>query len=434
MPDVVTTKLISINTPAGWQSIENPLVQYTFPVNMSASNHFPLDLGFDDTARMPHTVRWPIRTTDESDQSMADGAIHASSTSQLDHLYSLFSSTGNYTQFSAYMLGATVNPSNYNLETLHGLIHNDIGGQNARRGHMTITAISAYDPAFWLHHANVDRILAMWQAIYPDSYVEPVLNMYGTYYQDGGSIDTIDTPLAPFHSDNVTMWTAASARDVTTFGYTYPELNFQNLSTSAPSAMVVQEVNQLYTKSNGASNRTTLISRHQRSTSLAQIMSNIDAHTAVQLGVNNMNVRWYLQVSLEAAATAAGISMYFFIGEPTKSIEYWAAAGNLMGSYVPQFSMHAADLSSVQSDISCSHTLVAAVDRGVLHDMRPETVVPFLKSYVRVKSLDSNGAEIDLSANSAIQISILSRDVQPRKSLSEFPVYGDFVDHGGLSS
>ena len=43
------------------------------------------------------------------------------------------------------------------LEGLHGLAHNAVGGTMA-------TAASPADPLFWLHHAFVDRLWARWQA------------------------------------------------------------------------------------------------------------------------------------------------------------------------------------------------------------------------------------------------------------------------------
>lgn len=43
----------------------------------------------------------------------------------------------------------------------HGAMHNWVGGQ------MSSVPNSVNDPVFWLHHANVDRIFAQWQLIYP---------------------------------------------------------------------------------------------------------------------------------------------------------------------------------------------------------------------------------------------------------------------------
>lgn len=41
------------------------------------------------------------------------------------------------------------------LEAVHNVIHNMLGGD----GHMSVLAISAFDPVFWLHHACVANLL-----------------------------------------------------------------------------------------------------------------------------------------------------------------------------------------------------------------------------------------------------------------------------------
>jgi tyrosinase len=43
------------------------------------------------------------------------------------------------------------------LEAIHGGAHNAVGGDMA-------TSRSPNDPLFWLHHANIDRLFAKWQA------------------------------------------------------------------------------------------------------------------------------------------------------------------------------------------------------------------------------------------------------------------------------
>ena len=68
-------------------------------------------------------------------------------------------------------------PSLTSLEGIHDTIHVDVGG----RGHMGDPAVAAFDPIFWLHHCNVDRLLALWQMAYPDVYVSPGPDMFGTF-------------------------------------------------------------------------------------------------------------------------------------------------------------------------------------------------------------------------------------------------------------
>lgn len=67
------------------------------------------------------------------------------------------------------------------IENLHNLIHNFSGGinpsydptlpqQNRREpqyGDMVAPGVTAFDPIFWCHHANVDRLWAAWQKRHP---------------------------------------------------------------------------------------------------------------------------------------------------------------------------------------------------------------------------------------------------------------------------
>ena len=62
------------------------------------------------------------------------------------------------------------------LEGIHDTIHVDVGGN----GHMADPGVAAFDPIFWLHHCQVDRLLALWQAVYPTTYVSPGPDMTGT--------------------------------------------------------------------------------------------------------------------------------------------------------------------------------------------------------------------------------------------------------------
>ncbi len=55
---------------------------------------------------------------------------------------------------------------------------------------MAFPEMAGFDPVFWLHHAMVDRLVAMWQVLYPNSFIAPTVNEYGTYYEPVGTIDS----------------------------------------------------------------------------------------------------------------------------------------------------------------------------------------------------------------------------------------------------
>lgn len=143
------------------------------------------------------------------------------------------------------------------FESPHNNVHNAVGCSN---GTMYDLNWSAFDPAFMLHHANVDRLIALWQAIYPNSSIFEVVDYAGALYGTPAGNVSVDTPLKPFHDppddgDGVDGFhTSRSVRDIATLGYTYPELqvdSYDNSTAAAPSPGELAEhvrfkVNSLY--------------------------------------------------------------------------------------------------------------------------------------------------------------------------------------------
>lgn len=113
------------------------------------------------------------------------------------------------------------------FESPHNNVHNSVGCSN---GTMYDLNWSAFDPAFMLHHANVDRLIALWQAIYPNSSIFNVVDYAGALYGTAPGNVSADTPLKPFHNrpgdqDGAGGFhTSRSVRDVAVLGYSYPEL------------------------------------------------------------------------------------------------------------------------------------------------------------------------------------------------------------------
>jgi tyrosinase len=95
----------------------------------------------------------------------------------MTRLYNLLTSHDDFTQFETYAAQDPRNPNADSLESIHDAIHGITGGN----GHMTFLDYSAFDPLFMLHHAMVDRVFAIWQALHPDSYVEPMRAVEQTY-------------------------------------------------------------------------------------------------------------------------------------------------------------------------------------------------------------------------------------------------------------
>ncbi|KAK3343064.1 hypothetical protein B0H65DRAFT_576876 [Neurospora tetraspora] len=150
------------------------------------------------------------------------------------------------------------------FEGPHNTVHNNAG---CNSGTLANIDWSAFDPLFMLHHANTDRLVALWQAIYYHdttfNYSFPSGGQLGT---KKGTILTADSPLKPFHAEfpanssgsgNTApppsdaggfFHTSNSVADLRTFGYTYPELNtdWQTPDKEKLAAQVRKAVNKLY--------------------------------------------------------------------------------------------------------------------------------------------------------------------------------------------
>ncbi|KAF8668551.1 Di-copper centre-containing protein [Rhizoctonia solani] len=131
------------------------------------------------------------------------------------------------------------------IESPHNLLHLLIGGL----GHMMDNDYASFDPIFFLHHCNVDRILALWETAYPDYYMgnsgfidmngkqKPFLQRDGKWGWSNkpGSDNPVesavdlkgDTPLTPFRKGDGKYWTSDDTRwrSKVPKNYTYKDIH-----------------------------------------------------------------------------------------------------------------------------------------------------------------------------------------------------------------
>lgn len=194
LPTSMSSPTVNVIMPNGSTTIANPLYAYRFhPVTMEDFYYQPVSP--KSPQKLIRYTKANCRTqwgywntslrapnTDGKDAFRQDSAIGPildnSRISFRDRLYNLFTFYSNYTEFSteSYNFGGEFKNAD-SLESIHDVIH----GATGSGGHMTYLDYSAYDPIFWLHHMMVDRAFALWQAVYPDSYVEPNLAWTGSY-------------------------------------------------------------------------------------------------------------------------------------------------------------------------------------------------------------------------------------------------------------
>ncbi|KAL9119272.1 MAG: hypothetical protein Q9187_004178 [Circinaria calcarea] len=255
MPDLVNNPWIRVTTPKGLRTITNPLYNYTFSPQPSASE-FPSG---DELSSYHATVRSPSSSS-QSQPELSNKALQMNGQGQVrqpfaigladfcrlhDGTYQLLSSEPNYAIFSNTAYNDDESYGHQSIENIHNGVHAFVGGMG---GHMSAVPFSAFDPIFWLHHANIDRLFAIWQALYPDSYVTPQVPGAGTYTNSPDEFEDVNTALTPFHADRAgTFYTSATVHSTRVFGYTYPELEGEWTLNSTQFAQTLRaKVNAIY--------------------------------------------------------------------------------------------------------------------------------------------------------------------------------------------
>lgn len=230
-------------------TIPNPLYSYKFSPLDPEQGDFINDQGVPYN-KWPTTLRYPSSSRSVNATSQEDQVFDAMSSqfAGLQSSVNILMNDPNYKDFAAFSnhVWQVNEPGTYaSLEDIHNSIHGEVGGNV---GHMAELDYSAFDPVFWLHHANVDRLFAIWQALNPTSYTINQPAGDGTFVITASSIETDTTPLAPFNdATGQAYWNSDRVRSTETFNYAYPETQRWAFSSDSDYMNSVQNaVNQLY--------------------------------------------------------------------------------------------------------------------------------------------------------------------------------------------
>ncbi|KAL1844252.1 hypothetical protein VTJ49DRAFT_2309 [Mycothermus thermophilus] len=326
------SSFVDIDGPNGRQRIANPLYSYMFrPLDTSAFTFGPWNT-WTRTLRSPSS-NGPDAQSNNTAVAMI---LDQNRASMAQRLYALLSANDNYTTFSNNAAGGQVE----SIEAIHDTVHAIVGGGGpgqtaAQPGHMGWIQWSAFDPIFFLHHCMVDRIFAIWQALHPDSWIEPSVSLLGTYTTQKGATINSTTALTPFFSANGTFWDSDGVRDHTKLGYTYAELvdGLPRNNTSSRLAQVrcaKQAVNRMYgsfspaavflreLRAHGIEDGPATTTQHFRSKKLPRsLLTNKLFTTSSEV---DRYREWTIHVRVGKQAVASTESVSFFLGGDDKPI------------------------------------------------------------------------------------------------------------------
>jgi tyrosinase len=218
--------------------------------------------------------------------------------------------------------------------------------------------------------SNMDRIIALYQYRYPDTWVEEAKQAMGTYTISQGSEQGADSPLTPFHMNaDGDMWTSTTSRNWTSFGYTYPELvgnpSNETFTTS---------LNKLYKpQTQGLNNTNTPI--------------HVPGGNATNTTVKATD--WLCEVNMPADIKIS-YSVRAFLGEPNADPKKWPTDANYVGNLASMSSSRMKTDVIITGSIGLTQKLAQKHQSGELKSLDKATVAAYLKAnfHWRIQALD----------------------------------------------
>ncbi|KAL9053666.1 MAG: hypothetical protein Q9162_004617 [Coniocarpon cinnabarinum] len=339
MPPSLYQPQVTVNTPSGSQSIPNPL--YAFYNMVPHDDGDFASVGGGDWSDWKTTLRYPTSQdiSAQSDDRSAATNLGINNPTARAQVYRVLTACHNFLEISNDGVAEQDPNCAASLEAIHNGIHTFTGGPT-NSGHMTYNNFAGFDPIFYLHHANVDRLFAMWQALNPGSYM-PSTNSGGSSTFTINAQQSLDgnTPLAPFAGANGQYYTCNSVRDVTQLRYTYPELQSGNVADAVESlygaSAVAQTVSSASRSSTASSSSSTSASGSNTSSSVGSTSATATGSPSTIVTTNSQGST-ITTTSVPTSGSAAGGSSTVITtdsrGSTITTVTSGSAAGGSAGS------------------------------------------------------------------------------------------------------
>ncbi|KAF3922232.1 Tyrosinase [Dactylellina cionopaga] len=425
---------IEVDTPKGRKAIPNPLYSYKF-TDISEFSDLVGPLGhLNETVRYPKDINGTYVSQIEPLNQVMQNAAGAIT----NRVYKILTS---YTDFNGVSTGAYNRWTHQTLDSLEGIhddIHNAIGGPiGGPSGHMFDLSIAAFDPIFWLHHTNIDRLFAIWQGINPTGYNISGTSSFGTFTIATGTVENLDTPLTPFRQSSNGFYTSATAGNTNKFGYNYPETIDWDLPASASPQdhvnKVIAAVNRLYSQDTSSGTLSLAmgitipkgisfsvgladqaLSTPPSPNSLAPFKNNV-----VEAGKYN---EWSADIRVNQAALGGAFKIYFFLGGVSADPSQWDISKDVVGIYSVLTTKESAQNQLVRGTVPLTSALLHKIILEKIPNLRRETIIPYLAKNLKCKiAVVDSGNVVDIKNVADLVVSISSTVVALPKKESELP-------------
>ncbi|KAF8858063.1 Di-copper centre-containing protein [Acephala macrosclerotiorum] len=400
LPDIVeqpTTQIL--NSSGEYQIVNNPLYQYKFQNMPMNQQYFPTSDSDGWLAQYPQTMRGVSTQGGPSDIGLSNYYM-AYFQLKTNTWYALTKTAGLFNNFS------TTAYSGMSLESVHNDVHVAIGG-NA--GHMSYLSYAAFDPIFWLHHANVDRLYAIWQALNPTSFITPTTEPFGTFALAQGTPEDETTPLEPFASSgNASYYTSDTSRMPSIFGYTYPEIPDWNIPAAQLTANVSSIIHNLYNPNNQLQKR-----------------------SAGNPGL--VRKEWFAGVKVNKFdLLGTHFSIQLFLGHVPRNPEEWLNSGNNIGSFtIFPPNQSGGPLPEVLA--YSEYSLVEALNAKGQDMEDVSAVTEYLKEHLHWRVQKFDGTDVPTDQVPSLVVTVQSESVTMGRDDTELPSYSDVTIVAGAT-
>ncbi|KIP02309.1 hypothetical protein PHLGIDRAFT_130799 [Phlebiopsis gigantea 11061_1 CR5-6] len=396
--------------------VPNPLIRYHFhPIDPSFPS--PYDQ-WQITVRHPRPATGP---NSKSNVPAMERTLRANYDSTRTNLYTMFRSVHNWPDFSNHTAAAGKTVAN-SLEGIHDNMHVYIGGS----GQMGDPAVAGFDPIFFIHHANVDRLLALWSAVNPDVWVVDGPAVGGTWTIPADATVGDKTDLTPFWNAQTTYWESAEVTGTTKFGYTYPEFNGLDLADKqAVKRAITQKINELYGFTDDDFSAQSIAAPPASDAQQTVQTRDVDLSTPAYLD-------WTARVHVKKYEIGGSFSILLFVGEVPANPEEWHASPSFAGSYSGFVN------SATEHCANCRNQRAAGVVlEGFVHlnnaikkkvsSFAVDVVEPLLQEQLHWRILKVSGEVVDPSSVPSLEISVfhLDMDERPFPDPTTLPTHGD---------
>ncbi|KAK6360997.1 hypothetical protein TWF730_007112 [Orbilia blumenaviensis] len=411
---------IQVETARGQENIPNPLYSYRFQTRLTE-----FTAPFNG---MTETFRYPARSGNGyvSQGQAFNTAMRNNAGTFRNRVYALFGNS-NFNSVGTRLSGRD------SLEGVHDSVHGTIGAS----GHMGFVDNAAFDPVFWLHHANMDRLFALWQGINVGGYTLSGRSS-GTYAIPNGTPENMQMQMPPFRATANSFHTPAGVTNTEVFGYSYSETFRQDR------ASIIGAINRLYSNGTPSGNLVSAVRAAKLKRSLGQPLKkrqdvkpsdklntppSPDALTTVQDKVveNNKYMHWEADVKVSMSALKSSFNVLIFLGDVPAETKDWATSKNLVGTHsvITNVNVGAMD-SLVSGTVPLTSSLLNKVVTGDIKDLEVANVVPYLKKNLKCRVSLPDGKAVDVKTVEKLTVQITESLVTLPASEGELPKFGDF--------